>query len=387
MDRAVYMDYNATAPLKAAVREAMAAALDSCGNPSSVHRFGRLARRTVEEARMRVAALVGAEASEVVFTSSGTEANNLAIRGAGRARVIVSAVEHDSVLRAAGCATLRAEIAPVDPDGVVNLEALAELLQSRPDDGGFDGRQTLVAVMLANNETGVIEPVAEAAEIAHAHGALLHCDAIQAVGKIPIEVDSLGADLLSLSAHKTGGPQGAGTLVVRQGVALTPQLAGGGQERGLRAGTENVAAIAGFGAACDLAGEDLEGQARLARLRDDLEARIGAIAPGAKVFGRGAPRLANTSCFTMPGVSSETQVMALDLAGIAVSAGAACSSGKVAASHVLRAMEVAEDEASSAIRVSLGWRSRRQEIDKFLAAWRGLYARAGAKSASAAPAA
>ncbi|MEE9249880.1 MAG: cysteine desulfurase family protein, partial [Alphaproteobacteria bacterium] len=293
----------------------------------------------------------------------------------------------DSVLRAAGCATLRAEIAPVDPDGVVDLEALAELLQSRPDDGGFDGRQTLVAVMLANNETGVIEPVAEAAEIAHAHGALLHCDAVQAVGKIPIEVDSLGADLLSLSAHKTGGPQGAGTLVVRQGVALTPQLAGGRQERGLRAGTENVAAIAGFGAACDLAGEDLEGQARLARLRDDLEARIGAIAPGAKVFGGGAPRLANTSCFTMPGVSSETQVMALDLAGIAVSAGAACSSGKVAVSHVLRAMGVAEDEASSAIRVSLGWRSRRQEIDKFLAAWRGLYARAGAKSASAAPAA
>ncbi len=386
MDRAVYMDYNATAPLKASVREAMAAALEACGNPSSVHRFGRLARRTVEEARARVAALVGAEASEVVFTSSGTEANNLAIRGAGRGRLIVSAVEHDSVLRAAERAACGAEIAPVDRHGVVDPEALAEILDSQPD-GGSDGGQALVSVMLANNETGVIQPVAEAAEIAHARGALLHCDAIQAAGKIAIEMASLGADLLSLAAHKMGGPQGAGALVVRQGIALAAQLAGGGQERGLRAGTENVAAIAGFGAACDLAGEDLEGQARLARLRDDLEARVGAIAPGMKVFGRGARRLANTSCFTMPGVSSETQVMALDLAGIAVSAGAACSSGKVAASHVLGAMGAAEDETSSAIRVSLGWRSRRQDIDTFLAAWRGLYARAGAKSASAVPAA
>ena len=375
MKHAVYMDYNATAPLRPAVGDAMAEALEITGNPSSVHRFGRLARRLIEEARRQVASLVGAEANEVIFTSGGTEANNLALGSFDGAGIVVSAAEHDSVLGAVPGAT----IAPVDAHGVLDLEALERLLRENPK-----APPGLVSVMLANNETGVIGPVA-AAEIAHADGALLHCDAVQAAGRIAIDMASLGADLLTLSAHKMGGPQGAGALVARAGVTVVPRQLGGGQERGFRAGTENVAAIAGFGAACDLARDDIADQSRLARWRDDLEGRIGACAPDAKVFGAGADRLGNTSCFTMPGVASETQVMALDLAGIAVSAGAACSSGKVGVSHVLRAMGAAEAEASSAIRVSLGWQSHAGDIDQFIEAWRALYARAGA--AAVAPAA
>lgn len=376
MKHAVYMDYNATAPLRPAVGDAMAEALEITGNPSSVHRFGRLARRVIEEARRRVASLVGAEANEVIFTSGGTEANNLALGSFDGAGIVVSAAEHDSVLGAAPGAT----IAPVDAHGVLDLEALERLLQENPK-----APPALVSVMLANNETGVIGPVAAAAEIAHADGAILHCDAVQAAGRIAIDMASLGADLLTLSAHKMGGPQGAGALVARGGVTVVPRQLGGGQERGFRAGTENVAAIAGFGAACDLARRDIADQSRLARWRDDLEERIGACAPDSKVFGAGADRLGNTSCFTMPGVASETQVMALDLAGIAVSAGAACSSGKVGVSHVLKAMGATEAEASSAIRVSLGWQSHAGDIDQFVAAWRALHARAGVASAAAVP--
>ena len=383
MKHAVYMDYNATAPLRPAVGDAMNEALAITGNPSSVHRFGRLARRVIEEARRQVASLVGAEANEVIFTSGGTEANNLALGSFDGAGIVVSAAEHDSVLGAARMAT----IAPVDDHGVLDLEALERILQENPPQENLNSPPALVSVMLANNETGVIGPVAAAAEIAHANGALLHCDAVQAPGRIAIDMASLGADLLTLSAHKMGGPQGAGALVARGGVTVVPAQLGGGQERGFRAGTENVAAIAGFGAACDLAGRDIADQAHLAAWRDDLEARIGALAPAAKVFGAGAERLGNTSCFTMPGVASETQVMALDLAGIAVSAGAACSSGKVGVSHVLKAMGATEAEASSAIRVSLGWQSRAGDIDQLIEAWGVLHARAGAAAVAAAPAA
>ncbi|MCH7711136.1 MAG: cysteine desulfurase [Proteobacteria bacterium] len=384
MKHAVYMDYNATAPLRPAVGDAMNEALAITGNPSSVHRFGRLARRVIEEARRQVASLVGAEANEVIFTSGGTEANNLALGSFDGAGIVVSAAEHDSVLGAARMAT----IAPVDGHGVLDLEALERILQENPPQENLNSPPAaLVSVMLANNETGVIGPVAAAAEIAHANGALLHCDAVQAPGRIAIDMASLGADLLTLSAHKMGGPQGAGALVARGGVTVVPAQLGGGQERGFRAGTENVAAIAGFGAACDLARRDIADQAHLAAWRDDLEARIGACAPAAKVFGAGAERLGNTSCFTMPGVASETQVMALDLAGVAVSAGAACSSGKVGVSHVLKAMGATEAEASSAIRVSLGWRSRAGDIDQLIEAWRALHARAGAAAVAAAPAA
>ena len=382
MKHAIYMDYNATAPLRPAVGDAMNEALELTGNPSSVHRFGRLARRVIEEARRRVASLVGAEANEVIFTSGGTEANNLALGSFDGAGIVVSAAEHDSVLGAAPGAT----IAPVDGQGVLDLEALERLLQENPPQENLNSPPGLVSVMLANNETGVIGPVAAAAEIAHAHGALLHCDAVQAAGRIAIDMASLDADLLTLSAHKMGGPQGAGALVARGGVTVVARQRGGGQERGFRAGTENVAAIAGFGAACDLARDDIADQSRLAGWRDDLEERIVACAPNAKVFGAGAGRVGNTSCFTMPGVASETQVMALDLAGIAVSAGAACSSGKVGVSHVLKAMGAAEVEASSAIRVSLGWQSHAGDIDQLIEAWRALYVRAGA-AAAAAPAA
>ena len=374
MERAVYLDYNATAPMKPAVIAAVVEAMGRLGNASSVHRFGRLARRAVEEARERVAALVGARPEQVVFTSSGTEANNLALHGHGRVRVIISAIEHDSVRRAAP----HAEILPVGADGVVDLEALARLLSR-------DGKPALVSVLLANNETGVIQPVAEVARLARSHDCLVHCDAVQAAGKIPVDLGSLGVHLMSLSAHKIAGPQGAGALVVADGVEVEPMLRGGGQERSRRAGTEGVAALAGFGVAAELAREGLGNTASLTRLRDDLERRVLDLAPGVNIFGAEAPRVANTSCFTMPGVASETQVMALDLAGVAVSAGAACSSGKVQPSHVLRAMGASEAEAGGAIRVSLGWRTSAADIDRFVEAWGGLFART--RSAMAAPAA
>ena len=360
--RATYLDYNATAPLRPEAREAMRAALAETGNASSVHGFGRRARRTIEEAREAVAALVSARPEQVVFTSGGTEANNMALRGAG-GWVLASAGEHDSVLGAGAV-----DLIPLRADGVVDLAALDSLLAGRE-------APALVALMLANNETGVIQPVAEAARLAHDHGARLHCDAVQAAGKIAIEWDSLGADSLSLSAHKLGGPQGAGALIFADGLELAPLLTGGGQERRRRAGTENVAAIAGFGAAAHAALRDLERAPAIATLRDDLEAGLRALAPEVAIYGADAPRLPNTSCFGVSGLSAETLVMALDLAGVAVSAGAACSSGKVAPSHVLRAMGLLEAEAGAAIRVSLGWASTAEDTARFLAAWQACLAR------------
>ncbi len=366
MAGAVYLDYNATAPLRAEAAAAASAALRLTGNPSSVHRFGRLARRAVEDARARVAALVGAAAERVVFTGGGTEANNLALAGAGRRRIMVSAIEHPSVLEAAP----RAERLPVAPDGVVSLEGLADLLSGSDE-------PALVSVMLANNETGVVQPVAEVAALAHRHGALMHCDAVQAAGKIEIDMAALGADLMSLSAHKLGGPQGVGALVLAQGVEIEPLQRGGGQERGRRAGTENVAAIAGFGAAAGIAAAGLRDEAaRLGGLRDRLEAALSRRHPEARVMGTDAPRLPNTCCVMMPGLAAEIQVIGLDLAGVAVSAGSACSSGKVRPSHVLRAMGATEAEADSAIRVSLGWATDPGDVDRFVDAWAAVCARA-----------
>ncbi len=357
---ASYLDYNATAPLRPEAREAMTAALAEVGNASSVHGFGRRARHKIEDAREAVAALVGAVPGQVIFTSGGTEANNMALRIARRG-ILASAGEHDSVLRAGAVS-----LALLRPDGVVDLARLAHLLDAEP---GPD----LVSVMLANNETGVIQPVAEAARLAHAGGALLHCDAVQAAGKLSIDMASLGADLISLSAHKLGGPQGAGALILGEDVVLEPLLRGGGQERRRRAGTENVAAIAGFGAAARAALRDLEAQqsvAELAALRDDLERQVCALAPDAVLHGAGAPRLPNTACFGVPGLAAETLVMALDLAGVAIGAGSACSSGKVAPSHVLLAMGASQGEAAEAIRVSLGWASGAEDIAHFISAWR-----------------
>lgn len=377
MRPSVYLDCNATMPVRPQVAVAVAEALAHPGNPSSVHRFGRLARRRTEDARERVAALVGAHPANVVFTSGGTEANNLAVRGCGRRRVLVSAVEHDSVLGAHAAP----EIIPVDADGVVDLEALAALL-------GDEGDDTLVAVMLANNETGVIQPVAAVAELTRSRGALLHCDAVQAAGKIPVDLAALGADMLSLSAHKLGGAQGAGALVLAdEALALAPLLRGGGQEKYRRAGTENVPGIVGFGVAAAIAADELGRTARLSLWRDRLERRAREIAPASTIFGAARARLPNTSCLTLPGVASDVQVMSLDLAGVAVSAGSACSSGKVAPSHVLRAMGATAEQAGSAIRVSLGWGSEEGDVDRFLDAWAALARRTGRAGSAAASAA
>jgi cysteine desulfurase len=362
----VYLDHNATSPVRPAAVQAMTDALQAVGNASSVHRYGRDARRRVEDAREAVSALVGCAPGDLLFTSGGTEANNTALRGHGRARTLVSAGEHEAVLQA------RADAEPVGltPAGTVDLDALDAALAA-------DDRPALVSVMLANNETGAINPIERVVEIARRHGARVHCDAVQAPGKIPVDARALGVDLLTVSSHKLGGPQGAGALAVLDGQPLAPLLAGGGQERKQRAGTENVPAIAGFGAAAAAARADLDRLAGLAAWRDRLEAQARAICPRVQLYGADAYRLPNTSCLGLPGVRAETQVMALDLSGVAVSSGAACSSGKVHASHVLRAMGVSEADAQSAIRVSLGWDSEAADVDAFLDAWAKLVRKHG----------
>jgi cysteine desulfurase len=362
MSRSSYLDYNATAPVRPAVIEAMRDVLERVGNPSSVHRFGREARRALEHARAEVATMVGAAPSQVVFTSGGTEANNQALRSV-RGPVAVSAIEHESVLAAAP----EAARIPADAAGRIDLVALErELVGSAP---------ALVSVMLANNETGVIQPVRDVVELARRHGARVHSDAVQAGGKLPIDMDALGVDFLTLSAHKLGGPQGIGALVIGAGLEPEALLRGGGQERRWRPGTENLPGIVGFGRACELAMSDAELWPRTAALRDGLEARLTRLVPAAEVFGRGAERLPNTSCITMPGVSNQTQLIEFDLAGVAVSTGSACSSGKVGPSHVLAAMGVDPAVAASAIRVSLGWASTPDEVDHLVGAWARLYAR------------
>lgn len=368
MPTVAYLDYNATSPVRPAVIEVVADALGRFGNPSSVHRLGRLARRAVETAREKTAALVGAAPEQIVFTSGGTEANALAMTAAAGRRVLVSSLEHDSVLKAHPLT----ERIPALASGVIDLDWLARRLSNGDPPG-------LVAVMFANNETGVIQPVAEAARLAHANGALVLCDAIQAAGRISVDLEALGVDFLTLSAHKLGGPQGVGALAASRSVdldgVLTPFVRGGGQERGRRAGTENVAGIVGFGVAVELAARGLLEIDRIADMRDDLERRALAAAPGAFIVAAASERLPNTSCLALPGVSSEVQVMALDLAGVAVSSGAACSSGKVASSHVLRAMGLSPQDAGSAIRASLGWGSVEEDVNRFVDAWAALAAR------------
>jgi len=362
-----YLDYNATAPVRPEALAAMTAALAEPGNASSVHGPGRRARRLVEAARVQVAALAGADPAWVIFTSGGTEANNHALTGLPASHVMVSAGEHDSVLQVVP----QAERIALTAEGTVGLAALEEALARAP-------KGALVSVMLANNETGVIQPLAEVAALARRAGAWVHCDAVQAAGKIPFGIAALDVDLLSLSAHKLGGPPGVGALVANQELPLRPLLRGGGQERRRRAGTENLGGIAGFGAAAEAAQNGLAEVQKLGELRDRFEREIKVLAPEAKVFGAGAPRLPNTSCVALAGLSAETQIMALDLAGVAVSAGSACSSGKVQPSHVLSAMGAGAEEAGAAIRVSLGWASQAGDIDRLLAAWGDLYRRSQA---------
>ena len=362
--RRTYLDYNATAPLRAAAKAAMIAALDAVGNPSSVHSEGRKARSIVEGARESVARLVGAKPSEIVFTSGASESNAWLLAQPWQT-ILLAAIEHDSVLAPVRAAPAEVIHISTGADGVARVEEIASHVLK----GALPPR-TLIALQMANNETGAIQPVSEAAAFARAHGLMIHTDAVQAAGRIAIDFAALGVDTLSLSAHKLGGPKGIGALVIRDHLDLVPMLRGGGQERRRRAGTENIAAIAGFGAAAEAALADLKAVARIGKLRDLLEAAACEIAPETVVIARNAPRLANTVALALPGKQAETLVIRLDLAGIAVSAGSACSSGKVGRSHVLDAMGLGNEISGSAIRVSLGPETTRADVDVFLSAWK-----------------
>jgi cysteine desulfurase len=368
----VYLDWNATTPLRDEARQAMSNALDLPGNASSVHAEGREARKWIEAARTAVAKAVGALPRNVVFTSGGTEANALALApgmrrdtAAAVERLMVSAIEHASVLSGGRFAREQTETVRVTAAGVVDLDHLRELLRDRAP--------ALVSVMLANNETGAIQPIAEVAGIVHAASGLLHVDAIQAFGKIPLDMGELGADLLTLSAHKIGGPKGVGALVLSDGLSgLEPLLRGGGQELSRRAGTENVAGIAGFGAASSATIANLAAEERRLRiLRDRLENGL-RLTKGTIVFSDSVQRLPNTTLFTVPGLRAETAVIGFDLAGIAMSSGSACSSGKVQPSHVLEAMGLEADIAQGAVRLSMGWSTQDADVDRCLEAWRKL---------------
>ena len=388
MTMAHYLDHNATSPLRASARAALQTALDVGGNASSVHGPGRAARARIDQAREHVAKLAGTGASSVIFTSGGSEANCLALKGAVAGalaaedritRVFVSAIEHESVRATAATLAetipgLKLSTIPVTGDGVIDLAAFRlQLMQGK-------GR-ALVSVMAANNETGVIQDLPAVKHVLATdggEGVLLHVDAVQAVGRLPISFD---ADYMTISAHKLGGPQGAGALVIKDDAPLMPQINGGGQESGRRAGTENVAAIAGFGAAAQDAG-DLSQVQHWAALRDRFEAELLRLAPDAVIFGRRMARLPNTSNFAIPGLSAETALIALDLDGVAVSSGSACSSGKVRPSHVLAAMGVDETLARGGLRVSFGWSSKDEDVDAAIASLRRLMARRAAMMAA-----
>ncbi len=367
MTERVYLDWNATSPLRPEAKAAMASAWELAGNPSSIHAEGRQARRLVEDARAAVAAAVGAVPRNVTFTSGGTEANALALTpGARRAgsppaqRLLVSAIEHASVLTGGRFPPDLVRRIGVTPDGLIDLDQLRRALA--------EGPPALVSIMAANNETGAVQPIAAAAEIVHSAGSLLHVDAIQALWKIPFDINQLGTDLVSLSAHKIGGPKGIGALVTAEGVeGVEPLLRGGGQERGHRAGTENVAGIAGFGAVVALEADSARLQALRSRLEHGLKQT-----PGTIIFSEKASRLPNTTLFTVPGLRAETAVIGFDLAGVAVSSGSACSSGKVQPSHVLEAMGFGPKIAQGAVRLSLGWSTSETDIDRALEAWRKL---------------
>ena len=364
----VYLDHNASTPMAPEVVDAVARALaDLFGNASSIHSYGQRAKAALDDARTHVARLIAAEPGDIVFTASGTEADNLALRGVvdaagpSRPRVIVTAVEHEAVINTAQAMGRRGTpvtILPVDAAGVVQPSALEDALGSDV---------AVVSVLLANNETGVIQPIEALARQARARRVVFHTDAVQAVGKIAVDVAALGVDLLSLSAHKFGGPKGAGALWVRRGTPMAGVITGGRQERNRRAGTENVPAIVGLGAAARLAKARLtEESARQTRLRDALEAGILGIVPGTAVNGAGAPRVPNTTNIAFEKVEAESLLIALDLEGIAVSTGAACSSGTLEPSHVLRAMGLPQGRVQSSIRFSVGTTTTEQDVERVL---------------------
>ena len=365
-----YLDYNATAPVRPEVMDAVLEALGFIGNASSVHAEGRSVHGIIERARDRVAQLINVRPQDVIFTSGGTEANNMVFAPALWERIIVSPIEHSSVLEPAYRCGAKIVSFPVTADGVIDLAWWGDYLAGQ-EPGSL--HKSLVSVQLANNETGVLQHVERLGADAREHGFTLHVDAVQAVGKVPVDFATLGADFMSLSAHKVGGPQGVGALVQRAGKNLPVLLRGGGQERGQRAGTQNLPGIAGFGMAAVLAKQELPEMDRVAELRDELEQGIRSVAPHALVIGANQKRLPNTSCFAVTPMKAETTVIVLDLSDIAISAGAACSSGKVERSHVLTAMGVDEEYHQAAVRVSLGWATRREEIENFLSAWTATY--------------
>jgi len=380
-----YLDHNATSPARPEVVEAVARALALPGNPSSIHAEGRAARAVLDTARAQVAALVGAAPARVVFTSGGTEAANAVLSGAlrrdGRAaptHLLISATEHPCVSAGHRFPAERVATIPVDAAGTLRLDVLRERLDA------LEGESVLISVHAANNETGAVQPLADIVALARAHGdAVVHSDAVQAVGKIPLDMDALGLDALTLSGHKFAAPKGVGALVLAGGVSLEAAFVrGGGQEARLRCGTENLSGIAGMGAAADLARLGLDAEtARLSALRDGLEARVLELAPDATVFGQGAPRLPNTSSFSVPGLEAATALMALDLARVSVSSGSACASGKTARSPVLAAMGVSPALAAGALRVSFGWNTRETDLVRFAAGFErvvsSLYQRRG----------
>ncbi len=396
-----YLDYNASAPLRRGARVAMTSAFALPGNASSVHEEGRTARGVVEHARDLIAGLLGASATQVVFTSGGTEANNW-VMGAPWDAIFVADIEHESVLEPARQAAGLSKQAPpnegqkraelislaVDGAGVITAQtlrtAIAGYLErrgteagsqagSKPGSGGPGAAERpprlLLSVQMANNETGIIQPLRQVIEIAHEFGVLVHCDGVQAAGRLAISFADLGLDFMTISGHKIGGPKGIGALLIKDGQDLQRLIVGGGQERQWRAGTENVAAIAGFGSAADAAVREIAAMPRLQALRDTLEQDVLRITPQAQIIGKDVARLANTSCVALAGQSAETLVIKLDLKGIAVSAGSACSSGKVGASHVLAAMGMADELARSAIRVSMGWGTSKDDVEAFKLAW------------------
>lgn len=359
-----YLDYNATSIVRPAAIDVVVSTLQTAANASSVHHFGAKTKGLLDSSRATIASYIGANPDDLVFTSGGTESNVAAIFGTRR-RKIVSSIEHDSVLVPASRSSNSLDLIPVNSEGLIDLQALKELLAK-------DSSLALVSIMLANNETGIIQPVSEAAEIARKYGALIHCDAVQGLGKLPIDVEAMGPDIISFSAHKIGGPQGVGALWIKSGTSITPLLFGGNQEMSRRAGTENVSGIAGFSAALESIASDEP--KRMLDYRKRLEERLGKVAP-VIIFGSASERLPNTLCFSTPGLGRELQLASLDMDGIGVSSGSACSSGKVSPSHVLEAMGVPEEIAACAIRLSVGWATTDHDIDVFFESWSRLYAR------------
>ncbi len=363
MMKKIYLDHNATTPIRPEVLDRVTKTMGEVGNASSVHHFGREARKIVETARDQVADLCQVDSDQVIFTSGATESINTVLSGYRDKPVLISAIEHPAVLAAAPHAIK----IPVTSDGVVDMDAYKSLLEEH--------KPALVSVMLVNSETGVIQPVPEMAKMAHDAGALFHTDAVQGAGRIDISMKKLGVDYMSLSAHKFAGPQGVGALIKRDGLDTPKFMLGGGQEKNCRAGTHNTAGIAGMGLAAKLAKENMKHYADLTTMRDEMENQIRQLTNKTIIYGESAPRVGNTTNVGLPNMPAQTQMMALDLDGIAVSSGSACSSGAFKPSHVLTAMGASDEEAKSALRISLGWNTKQSDINAFLESYKKIIER------------